>query len=155
MSSYLSDMRKVLVLAVLLAWAPSTAADVDLDLGQYQGQVVIVDFWASWCVPCRRSFPWMNTMQAKYADKGLVILAVNLDQNSDDAAAFLAKYPANFTVIYDPDADFAQKYGVEVMPSSFVVGKDGSIADKHTGFKVRKQGAYEAVIRSALDLEIQ
>ena len=155
MSSYFANMRNVVLLAVLLAWAPLTAADTDLNLEQYQGQVVLVDFWASWCVPCRRSFPWMNTMQSKYADEGLVILAVNLDQNSDDATAFLAKYPANFTVVYDPDAELARKYGVEVMPSSFIVGKDGAIADKHAGFKVKKQATYEAIIRTALNLETQ
>ena len=146
-------MRKLILLAALLAWAPVTSAENALNLEQYEGSVVLVDFWASWCVPCRRSFPWMNEMQAKYADAGLVILAVNLDQTPADAETFLAKYPAEFKIIYDPMGDLAREFGIEVMPSSFLVGKDGEISDRHAGFKVQKQPEYEAQIKTALNLE--
>lgn len=146
-------MKKTLLLAALLIWAPLTTADNGLNLSNYDGKVVIVDFWASWCVPCRRSFPWMNAMQDKYRGDGLVIIAVNLDRNAEDAARFLAKYPAKFEIIYDPEGALAKEYGVEVMPSSIIIGRDGESIERHAGFKVKRQDEYEATIRAALNLE--
>jgi len=144
-------MRKFLIIA-LMTFAPLISAAGDLNLERYAGKVVILDFWASWCVPCRRSFPWMNEMQEKYGQEGLVIIAVNVDREIEDAAAFLAEYPAIFEVIYDPDAALAKKYEIQVMPSSFVIDKNGEIIDRHTGFKVKKQDEYESVIRTALEI---
>ena len=146
-------MRKFLMIAVFMAWAPFTAADSNLNLEKYDGKVVVVDFWASWCVPCRRSFPWMNEMQRKYADDGLVILAVNVDRKAEHAAAFLEKYPASFEIVYDPKAALAKEYKIEVMPSSFIIGRDGELVERHTGFKVKRQAEYEEVLRAALKLE--
>jgi len=146
-------MKKILLLAALLVWAPLTHADNGLNLSSYDGKVVIVDFWASWCVPCRRSFPWMNAMQDKYREAGLVIIAVNLDRNAEDAARFLAKYPANFEIVYDPEGALAKEYSVEVMPSSVIIGRNGDRYERHAGFKVKRQDEYEATIRAALDLE--
>ena len=147
------DMRKILLVIALLAWAPLNATDSTLDLEKYEGKVVVVDFWASWCVPCRRSFPWMNDMHTQYAEDGLVIIAINVDRKSENAAAFLAKYPAKFNIVYDPKAELAKEYGVEVMPSSFIVSRDGEIIDRHTGFKVKRQAEYEEALRAALKLE--
>ena len=146
-------MRKLALLTVLLAWAPLGTADNRLELDEYAGQVVVVDFWASWCVPCRRSFPWMNAMQDRYQDEGLRIIAVNLDRDSADAERFLAAYPHNFRIAYDPDGNVAKEYGVVGMPSSIVIGRDGQVFERHTGFKVRKQDNYEATLRAALGLE--
>jgi len=145
-------MRKSLLVIVLMAAVPSVSVAGDLDLEKYAGKVVILDFWASWCVPCRRSFPWMNEMQEKYAEEGLIIIAVNLDHEVENAAAFLAEYPANFEIVYDPDDALAKEYKIQVMPSSFVIGRDGASIDRHTGFKVKMQDEYEAVIRAALEL---
>ena len=146
-------MRKILLVIALLAWVPLNAADNSLDLEKYEGKVVVVDFWASWCVPCRRSFPWMNDMHTKYAEDGLVIIAINVDRKSENAAAFLAKYPAKFNIVYDPKADLAKEYDVEVMPSSFFIGRDGELIERHTGFKVKRQAEYEEALRAALKLE--
>ena len=146
-------MRKILFLTVLLAWAPLTAADDTLDLDAYNGQVVVIDFWASWCVPCRRSFPWMNAMHSRYKDDGLLIVAVNVDRESVDAQRFLEKYPAKFMVAYDPNGDLAKKYNVQVMPSSVIIGRDGDLFERHVGFKVKNQDEYEATLQRALNLE--
>ena len=148
-------MPKLLILAALFAWSPLNADINALDLARYDGKVVLVDFWASWCVPCRRSFPWMNDMHREYADNGLVIIAVNLDRDTQDAAAFLARYPASFEITYDPAAELAKEYGIEVMPSSFIIGRDGALIEQHAGFKVKQQVDYEAVLRDALGLERQ
>ncbi len=92
-------------------------------------------------------------MHHKYADRGLVIIAVNLDRNSVDAERFLDQYPAAFRIEYDPDANLAKEFGIEVMPSSFIIGKDGQSTARHAGFKVKRQDEYEAAIVAALGLE--
>ena len=139
------------VFATLILGAASAAPDSnELQLDTYEGKVVIVDFWASWCVPCRRSFPWMNEMVEKYADQGLVVIAVNLDRDRADADAFLAEVPANFEILFDPDASLAREYGVEAMPNSFVFGRDGELVARHLGFKVKKLEEYESALLEAL-----
>ncbi len=89
-------------------------------------------------------------MHAKYADEGLVIIGVNLDNDPESALAFLEKYPADFNIYYDTNKELAKKFGVQAMPSSYIVGRDGEIYAKHFGFKVKKQDEYEAVIVDAL-----
>lgn len=132
-----------------LPWAQAPAAET-FDAGQFAGKVVVLDFWASWCVPCRRSFPWMNEMVEKYSDQGLVVIAVNLDRDRADADAFLAEVPANFEILFDPDASLAREYGVEAMPNSFVFGRDGELVARHLGFKVKKLEEYESALLEAL-----
>ena len=144
---------KIFLTVLLLALSGSNVAALetnDLQLEQYQGTVVVVDFWASWCVPCRRSFPWMNDMQAKYGDQGLVVIAVNVDRERAAAEEFLAEVPADFRIHYDNDGVVAEAFGVEAMPSSYVIGRDGEIVARHLGFKVKKQDEYEAILVKAL-----
>ena len=145
-------LRSALVVAtaMLVALSAPASASADSLLAEWEGKVVVVDFWASWCVPCRRSFPWMNAMIEKYADDGLVIVAVNLDNDRAAADAFLNEIPANFEIRFDPEASLAREFGVEAMPNSFVYGRDGELVARHLGFKVKKQDEYEAVIVKAL-----
>jgi thiol-disulfide isomerase/thioredoxin len=146
----------VALLAVLSALSPGvqSAEDGDtLDLDAYSGNVVVLDFWASWCVPCRRSFPWLNQMHARYEQDGLVIIGVNVDQESQEAAEFLNRYPAQFRIHYDSAGKLATEFGVRGMPSSFVIGRDGRLSAEHLGFKVRRQDEYEAAIVAALEQE--
>ena len=143
-------MRRILVCIILLVGLAQATAETAFNLDEHAGKVVLVDFWASWCVPCRRSFPWMNEMQDKYADQGLVIVAVNLDNTPADATLFLEDYPASFEIVYDADKSVARKFKVQAMPSSFLFGRDGKIADAHQGFKVKQQAEYEAAIVEAL-----
>lgn len=140
----------LLAAILLLICSAPLRADEALDLSEYRGKVVLVDFWASWCVPCRRSFPWMNEMQEKYAGSGLVIIAVNMDAEAGEAQAFLDDYPANFRIINDPVGDIAKSYDVIAMPSSYVIGRDGSLVKTHLGFKVKKQDEYESALLEAL-----
>jgi thiol-disulfide isomerase/thioredoxin len=121
------------------------------ELDKYAGQVVVLDFWASWCAPCRRSFPWLNAMHAKYSSQGLVIIGVNVDNDPDAAAAFLEEYPADFQIHYDTDAVLARQYNIQGMPSSVVIGRDGEIVETHIGFKVKRQNEYEAALAAALN----
>ncbi len=133
-----------LAVAVLASsWLPAYA----LDLAEYRGKVVIVDFWASWCVPCRQSFPWFNAMHDEYGDDGLVILGVNTSDDAAEAQQFLEEFPARFEIVYDPDGQLAQEFGVVAMPSSFVFSRDGDLDTRHLGFLRSRRDEYEAVIQ--------
>jgi thiol-disulfide isomerase/thioredoxin len=127
---------------------PALTGTVNLD--SLRGHVVYLDFWASWCGPCRASFPWMAGLDKKYRAKGLEIVAVNLDKDRALADAFLADYPAPFTIAFDPKGGTAEAYGVSAMPSSFVIGKDGKILLRHAGFDPQRTGQVELQIEEAL-----
>jgi len=114
-----------------------------------RGKVVYIDFWASWCGPCRRSFPWLAELQKKYGDRGFTVVAVNLDKTRDAADEFLEKLPAPFTIAYDPDGKAAESFHVSAMPSSFLVGRDGAVIESHTGFDPKRAAAVEKLVAEA------
>lgn len=117
---------------------------------QLDGKVVLVDFWASWCGPCRKSFPWLNQIHHQYGSDGLLVLAVNEDQDRAEASRFLAQFPANFSVLYDQDGALASDYQVMGMPSSYLIDKKGNIRFRHQGFKQADVAKYEEHIRQLL-----
>jgi peroxiredoxin len=121
-----------------------------ITLKELQGKVVYLDFWASWCVPCRKSFPWMNAMHEKYSDKGLVILAINLDKEAKLVAKFLKQYPAKFKIAYDPSGKSAEAYKVLGMPSSYIIDRKGNIVETHVGFREKDKVDLENKISSTL-----
>lgn len=124
--------------------------DGQIDHTSLKGQVVYLDFWASWCAPCRASFPWMNSLQQRYQAQGLKIIAINLDKERVLADKFLKNTPANFTIAYDPEAIYAEKFGIKGMPTSLIIGRDGKLIGTHTGFRKEKIAKYEAAILQAL-----
>ncbi|MDX1802514.1 MAG: TlpA disulfide reductase family protein, partial [Alcanivorax sp.] len=103
-------------------------------------KVIYVDFWASWCGPCRRSFPWLNEMQKRYGDRGFTVVGVNLDPKRDDANRFLAAYPASFPLVFDPDGAYAEKYSLKGMPSAVLLNADGKVLARHVGFHQNHTG---------------
>lgn len=105
------------------------------DLQQYKGKVVYVDFWASWCGPCAQSFPFMNQLHKDLHAKGLEIIGVNLDEEPEEAKGFLAKKPAQFTILADASGQCPQDFGVKAMPSSYLIDRDGVVRHVHLGFK--------------------
>ena len=115
-----------------------------------EGRVIWVDFWASWCVPCRRSFPWLNSMHRKYGGEGLQVIGVNLDKDRALADAFLAEVPAEFALRFDPAGALAKQYGVQAMPSSFLIDADGTVLASHAGFRTADSADYEKAITDAL-----
>ncbi len=135
----------ILMSTLFLAITPA-GADSTLNLNDYHGKVVVVDFWASWCVPCRRSFPWLIEMQEKYGQDGLLVIGINMDEDDSAAEDFLEKYPVNFRIVRDPDGVLAREYDVIAMPSSYVINRDGEIAARHLGFKVAREPQYEALL---------
>ncbi|MCG7871502.1 MAG: redoxin domain-containing protein [Candidatus Thiodiazotropha lotti] len=122
------------------------------DLEQYRGRVVLLDFWASWCGPCREAFPWLNEMHRKYHGVGLEIIGINLDEARREAEQFLTNTPAEFTIYFDPKGVLAKRYDLQGMPASYLIGMDGRLLVEHTGFFRSQAAEREAEIRQALNL---
>lgn len=104
-------------------------------LQELRGEVVYVDFWASWCPPCVRSFPFMNQLEHEFKDQGLHIIGVNLDEKVTDAKTFLDKYPVDFDIALDPNKQCVSDFGVMAMPTSYLIDRKGVIRHVHQGFR--------------------
>ena len=137
-----------LLIPLLLGSAAARAGE-PLDIAQYRGKVVLVDFWASWCEPCRQSFPWLNEMQAKYRDR-LAVIGVNVDRERAEANRFLAQVPAHFQIIYDPDGELAARYDLMGMPTSLVFDSSGALVDTHVGFRKASREERETQLRKLI-----
>jgi thiol-disulfide isomerase/thioredoxin len=126
----------------LSAETPKSAPDVPLrsadgtavQLSVYKGKVLLVDFWASWCVPCKTSFPALDAIYREYQPRGLEVLAVNLDEERRNADTFLSAHPHRMTVLFDPRGTAPVAFGVKGMPTSFVIDKTGTIRFTHMGY---------------------
>ena len=121
-----------------------------VSLESLRGRVVYVDFWASWCGPCRRSFPWMNEMQQRYGERGLAIVAINVDSNPADAARFLERNPAHFAIAYDHAGATPLSYAVREMPSSYLIDSRGKVVAVEHGFRDERKDALERRIQALL-----
>ncbi len=157
-------------LALALVLSPPTAhavapgepvPDIDLvgagsvrKLSDLKGKLVYVDFWASWCGPCKQSFPWMNEMHRKYSARGLHIVAINLDAKRADADRFLATSPAEFPLAFDSSGESAKRLAVKGMPTSVLVGGDGKVLYVHRGFKLEERAELEARLAAALGVKV-
>ncbi len=119
-------------------------------LEEYRGKVVYLDFWASWCTPCRKSFPWMNEIKQRYADQGLEIIAINLDKERKDSEAFLAATQPSFTIAFDPEGTTAVRYQVMGMPSSYLIDRNGQLHNSHIGFRDKDKAALEQQLKGLL-----
>lgn len=119
-------------------------------LEDYRGKVVMVDFWASWCAPCRKSMPYFNELRAQYRKRGFEILAVNLDGRIDQALRFLKDYPVNYPVVHDSGV-LPELYGLQVMPTSYIIDRQGRVHDIHYGFKNSDKAGIRRAIESALE----
>jgi cytochrome c biogenesis protein CcmG, thiol:disulfide interchange protein DsbE len=118
---------------------------------ELKGKVVLLDFWASWCGPCKESFPVMEDLHKKYGEKGFVILAVNVDENAAAMNDFLKEHAASFTIVHDGTKKLVGTANISSMPSSFILDQDGKVAAVHKGFHGKdtvKQ--YEAEIEKLL-----
>lgn len=119
-------------------------------LGALRGKVVLVDFWATWCAPCRASLPKYEALQRAYGGKGLVILAVSVDEEAPNVARFVKKHHLSLRVIHDKGGKIAERYAPPKMPTAYLIGRDGAIRWVHAGFKKGDGAAVEAQIKAAL-----
>jgi len=143
--------RTAMLFALLLAgFLPATGGAAGLDLTPYRGKVVYLDFWASWCGPCRQSFPWLDGLVSEYGSKNLVIIGVNVDKDRDRASRFLAETPADFPIVYDPKGELAAIYKVTGMPSGVLIDVAGSVRFQHAGFSEKQKGLYEEQLQKLL-----
>lgn len=109
-----------------------------------------IDFWASWCTPCKLSFPWMNQMHDSLAAAGLRIVAIGVDRREADAQRFLQQMPARFAIALDPASDSAKLLAIQAMPTSFLVAPDRSVIFEHRGFRLEDRADLEQKLRRAL-----
>jgi cytochrome c biogenesis protein CcmG, thiol:disulfide interchange protein DsbE len=136
------------ILAATWFASPVAWASDPIDLTALKGQVVYLDFWASWCAPCLESFPFMNHLQQTLGPHGLTVIAVNVDRNRADAEQFLHQHPAQFRVIFDPQGVLPERFSVHGMPSSFVIDRNGVVQFRHEGFRLTDRGVLEQRVSS-------
>jgi cytochrome c biogenesis protein CcmG/thiol:disulfide interchange protein DsbE len=119
---------------LLMLAALSASSDDRLDITAYRDKVVYIDFWASWCAPCRKSFPWMNSIQRQYANRGLVVLGINVDQERELAESFLREFNPQFRILFDTGCNLAAAFELKGMPTTLLVDRHGATRYRHVGF---------------------
>lgn len=157
---------KTLIQMLLLTLALSTAVQAQVAEGaafpspassgvtgkipSTKGKVVLYDFWASWCLPCRKSFPEYSKLYQKYKGRGLVVIAIGTDKKPEDAAKFLQGLKPTFPVVFDHSQKFVAKVRPSGMPTAYLVGKDGKVIHVHKGFDSKTIKDLEKRIEAAL-----
>jgi thiol-disulfide isomerase/thioredoxin len=124
--------------------------DMPFSLESVKGSVVVLDFWAPWCVPCRASFPALDDLQRKYEKQGLRVLGLTLDENDDAIIAFLNSVPVSFTILRDVSGQAGEAFNVVAMPTTFVLDRQGRIAARFEGGGSAVHAKVEAAVSTLL-----
>ncbi len=122
-----------------------------VSLNQFKGKVILLDFWASWCPPCEKSFPFLDQLQEKFKSKGLEVITVNLDEEKQDALTFIKSRPVTFTIVHDSEGICPELYQVQAMPSSYLIDKSGKIKYVNYGFLTSEEEALTNQVTSLLN----
>ena len=128
---------------------PSRSGDT-VSLAQLKGKVVMLNFWASWCGPCRQEMPLLDQMHKRYSSLGFTLVGVNVDANSKDAEEWLSKTPVSFPVLFDRESKVSAMYDVKAMPSTVFIDRKGNVRALHKGYKAGDEGEYLNQIRALL-----
>lgn len=142
-------MKKIFFSFCIL-WSNFVVAD-ELKLESYKGKVIYLDFWASWCGPCKESFPWLNQLMKKHPE--LIVIGVNLDKQKSAAIEFLNENPALFRIVFNPEGSLAEAHQVKGMPYSIIFNRRGEKVFSHIGFNSDKATVYETEVKSLLELK--
>lgn len=121
-----------------------------ISLSDYHGKVVYLDFWASWCGPCRKSLPALNDIRNKYASRGFEVIAINVDENPDDGLKFLREYSVSYPIAYDPKGAVPAAYQVKGMPYAFLIDRKGIVRHIHEGYRDGDQNKIETKVKALL-----
>lgn len=133
--------------------ADFTLADANgqvITLSDLRGQVVMINFWASWCAPCRQEMPLLEQIHQRYAPLGFTLLGINVEENPADGQAFLRERPVSFPVLYDPENGVSKLYDVVAMPSTVLIDRQGNVRFLHHGYKPGYENDYQDQIRVLL-----
>jgi thiol-disulfide isomerase/thioredoxin len=156
-----SDRLSALLLATILAAVPALAgptpapafrldsmAGKPVSLDQYKGQVVMINFWASWCGPCRTEMPLLDKLHAKYKPMGFTMIGVNVEPDPSLAAKWLASTPVTFPILFDTKSEVSKLYAVAGMPSTVIIDRKGNLRWLHRGYKAGDENEYLNQIRA-------
>ncbi|MDX1453544.1 MAG: TlpA disulfide reductase family protein [Oleiphilaceae bacterium] len=122
----------------------------NIRLEDLRGTVVMLNFWASWCGPCRQEMPHMNDIFKKYEKFGFTVLAVSVDENPEDANRFLDAVPVDFPILYDTDSRVSQLYGVDAMPTTVMIDRNGNMRYLHRGYKPGYEKDYKKQVKKLI-----
>ena len=122
----------------------------NLKLSEMRGDVILINFWASWCGPCRQEMPLLNSLHKKYEPLGFTVLGVNVEENTDDARGFLSNFPVDFPVLLDNKNKVSKQYDVVAMPTTVVVDRDGNMRFLHKGYKPGDEKAYRQMVKKLI-----
>ncbi len=120
----------------------------DLSLSDLRGQVVMINFWATWCGPCREEMPLLDALYQRYRDLGFELIGVNVDEDSSMAHGWLEERPVSFPIVYDPRSDVSRLYDVTAMPSTVLVDRSGQVRFRHYGYQPGYENDYQDQIRT-------
>ena len=129
---------------------PLRGGNTKLSLDQLRGQVVMVNFWASWCGPCREEFPLLDQIYRKYKGAGFTLLGINVEPESKDAEGFISGTPVSFPILFDRDSAVSKLYRVDGMPSTALIDRHGVLRWVHRGFKPGDENEYLSQVRTLL-----
>ncbi len=127
-----------------------TADGINLRLQEQRGRVVMVNFWATWCAPCRQEMPHLNRLYDKYRGSGFVLLGVNVDDDPAQAVAAAARLGLKFPVLLDAEKKVSRQYDLSSMPSTVLIDRDGRVRQVHRGYREGVEQTYELQIRDLL-----
>ena len=119
-------------------------------IAELKGRVVLLDFWASWCVPCRKSFPEVDALYRELRTRGFEVVAINVDEQQRNASAFLEKYPHSMPIAFDPEGKAATAFDLKAMPSTMILDRGGHIRFTHMGYTEKTIAQYRAEILQLL-----
>jgi thiol-disulfide isomerase/thioredoxin len=133
---------------------PAPAFDLDslagkhVNLADYKGQVVLLNFWASWCGPCRKEMPILEQLHKAYKTKGVQLVGVNVEPNSDDAKKYLQSTPVSFPILFDRESTVSKLYQVQGMPNTVILDRSGKVRYIHRGYQPGAENEYLDQIRT-------